>query len=68
MNRDEALRALGEFHDAHETVEALEQMSDTAGDECAMYMNDAARTIEGLFELADDLIKTGILPAEKVPA
>jgi hypothetical protein len=66
MNRDEALRALGEFHDAHETVEALELMSDTAGDECGMYMNDAARTIEGLYELADDLIKA--IPIEKVTA
>jgi hypothetical protein len=67
MNRSDAVKKLGEFDDAFDTVEALRMLSVTAEGECGLYMNDSATTIEGLYELADELIKTGVAPG-KVPA
>jgi hypothetical protein len=68
MNRSDAVKKLGEFDDAFDTVEALIMLSVTAEGECGLYMNDAATTIEGLHELLTEIIQTGIAPQQEVTA
>ena len=66
MYRDEARKRLSVFYDTFEIVDALNMLAVTAGGESGYYMREAAEHIEGLYNLTDEVIRSGVVAERKV--